>query len=88
MTLSALQAQLLIGLLSFLGGSLISISVTYALFHSKLAYIKGQLESLLKLGDKLDETNVSVVILKEAMVKAQADLNHAHGKIRELQKAS
>ena len=86
MVLTPLMVKILLSLISFLGGSLVSLAISYVVFSRDLAYIKGQLTSLLKIGDKLSDTNRSIAVLKEAMVKAQSDLNHAHGKIRDLEK--
>lgn len=87
MVLTPLMVKILLSTLSFLGGSLLSLAISYVIFSRDLAYIKGQLASLLKLGEKLDDTNRSVAILEKEHVQTRTDLNHAHGKIRDIQKA-
>lgn len=86
MVLTPLMVKALLSTLSFLGGSLLSLAISYVVFSRDLAYIKGQLTSLLKVRDILDDTNRSIAILEKGIIKAQSDLNHAHGKIRDLEK--
>ena len=85
---TTLDSKLLWAIGSFLGGSLLSLAAGYVVFAKDIAFIKGQLTGLLKLGDTLADTNRSIVILDRNQVKLKADLDAAHTMLRELKKVS
>lgn len=72
----------------FLGGSLLSVAGAYIVTIRDIAFIKGQLQNLLKIGDALADTNRSIVIMDRNQVTMKKDLDAAHGAIRELKKVS
>ena len=79
------MVKILIGLGSFLLGSLVTICVAYVAQGKDIAYIKGQLTSLLKFHEKLSKLYEKMVAVEKDVTKIQMDLNSAHGKIRDLQ---
>ncbi len=88
MVLTDWMIKALIGVGGFLGGSLLSLSIAYITQGKDLAYIKGQLTSLLKFHSKLSKLYETMVIIEKDVVKLNLDLNQAHAKIRDLQKVS
>lgn len=88
MVLTDWMIKTLIGVGGFLGGSLLTLSVAYVTQGRDLAYIKGQLTSLLKFHSKLSKLYETMVVMEKDVVKLHSDLNQAHGKIRDLQKVS
>lgn len=66
----------------FLGGSLLTLAIAYVTTIKDIAYIKGVLQNLLKLSEKLDETNRSIVILDRNQQKLKSDVDAAHQKLR------
>ena len=88
MELTDWQIKALIAAGSFLGGSLLSLAIAYVAVISKISYIQGQLENLLKIGAKLDEIVTVVINLRTTQVKQGEDLNAAHEKIREFKRVS
>ena len=88
MELTDWQIKALIAAGSFLGGSLLSLATAYVVSIRDIAYIKGQLQNLLKLGDRLDDTNRSIVILDRNQVTLKKDMDAAHQRLRELKRVS
>jgi len=88
MELTQLQIKLLWAIGGFLGGSLLSLCTAYFVTIRDIAFIKGQLQSLLKLDKTLAETNRSIVILDRNQITLKKDVDAAHNSIRELKKAS
>ena len=83
-----LITKIVIGTVTFLGGSLLSLATTYVLLSKEISYIKGQLTYLLKFHEKLSKLYERQVILDKDITKIGMDLNQAHAKIRDLQKVS
>jgi hypothetical protein len=88
MELTDLQIKLLWAIGGFLGGSLLSLCAAYVATIRDVAFIKGQLQNLLKLGDILADTNRSIVIMDRNQITMKKDLDAAHSAIRDLKKVS
>ena len=76
--------KIALALISFVSGCMLSMAAAYVVAVKDIAYIKGQLASLLKFHEKLSKLYDRQVVLEKDMSKAKMDLNQAHEKIRKL----
>jgi len=88
MELTDWQINALYTLGGFLGGALLSLCAAYVSVIKDNSFIKGQLQNLLKIGDKLDDVTRSIVILDRNQVSLKKDVDAAHSRLRDIQKSS
>lgn len=76
--------ELLISMASAGLGYIARLFSSESKMRREMSFIKGQLEQLIGMIRSVEDVRVKQAVMEKDILKAQEDLNHAHGKIRSI----